>query len=210
MVTVVSFAAAAQHRALLVAASTPASFNDGFYVAAATVIPVLYLALTIQGPMLPGLLTRLHKALETMRRPQPGVPVRPWKLLAALIVAYATMSIAAAILVLGVLGELGALRALAQRHDSAASQSVTLWSVVFLLLLTAAGPAWALNMAWARLQWVQIRTAWRMTRPAWHPHDAESDPADHDAADSGAASRAEPTTPPTRAGPEPGGRAGGQ
>src|SRR5215467_8473780 len=72
MVTVIPLAATDPPYALLAAASTPASFNAGFDATAAAVIPVLYLALTVQGSMLPGLLTRMHKALGTTRRPEPG------------------------------------------------------------------------------------------------------------------------------------------
>lgn len=166
MKTVVTHSANLGSCTLLAAAITQPSFNDGFYTTAAAVIPVLYLALTVQGQLLPGLLTRLHKALETMRQARPGAPARPAKLVTAIIAAYATMTAAAIILTAGVAGEIIALLALANRHDSAAVRQAVMFSVIGLLIFTAAGPLWALNTAWVRLQWVPLRTAWHALRPA--------------------------------------------
>jgi hypothetical protein len=40
------------------------SFNSSFFIVAATVIPVLYLALTLQGSMLDGFIKQLKQTLD--------------------------------------------------------------------------------------------------------------------------------------------------
>jgi hypothetical protein len=196
MVTVITLVASPRPCAVLAAAVERPGFNSEFYATAAAVIPVLYLALTVQGPMLPALLTRLHNALESMRHPRPGAHARPLKLAVTLMVAYATMTAAAIILAAGGIGEIMALLALAHRHDSAGTRMVVLLSVIGLLVFTAVGPLWALNTAWVRLQWIPLRTAWRALRPA-RPAAA---PGPRTGGTSGCPEEQRPETPPSISG----------
>ena len=177
------------------------TFSSNFYATTATVIPVLYLALTVQGPLLPGLLSRLHRSLELISKPGKDKQARERRVIALLGGAYVLMTAAALIVAAGVAGEVIALIALERAHDSPLTRAIVLSSVVGLLLVTAAGPLWALNTAWVRLQWIPLRTAWRALhhRPAAGLADARPGPGEGDlaAGDGGTAEPNSPTTAPT-------------
>jgi hypothetical protein len=144
------------------------AFNSVFYLAAATVIPVLYLALTIQGSLLPGLLTRLHRNLELMAKPK-DEQARQRRVIVILGGAYALIAVAVLIIAAGVVGEIVALLALLRLRDATWERLVVLWSLVGLLVVTAAGPLWALNAAWVRLQWIPLRRLWKALRHGTNP-----------------------------------------
>ncbi len=57
----------------LASTSNPAPFNTNFYVVAATVIPVLFLAIAVQGRLQADML----QAAINERRRRPGLPVYP-------------------------------------------------------------------------------------------------------------------------------------
>jgi hypothetical protein len=117
--------------------SAPA-FNADFYTVTATVIPVLFVALAVQGPFLNEL-----RSLADRMKARPSPPGRaarafsgyvadaPWRV-AAFIVLYATS------------GEILAIIALYQRHNSEYAGSLILTSTIFLVFATAMGPAAAL------------------------------------------------------------------
>jgi hypothetical protein len=161
-----TLSAASHPQALQLVAATVArhvTFNADFYITAATVIPVLYLALTVQGTMFPWLVARLGKALEKMKG-EVGSKAKLVKLLGTLLGAYTAMTAAALIITAGVVGEIVALLVLVHRHDSTAARQIVFDSTVGLLVFTAAGPIWALNTAWVRLQWIPLRTVVRALR----------------------------------------------
>lgn len=135
-------------------------FNSDFYVAAATVIPVLYLALGVQGSLLTGVITRLNKSLRVMSRQRPDTPLRQLGLVGRVAVSYALMVVAILIVAAGVVGEGAALLALYHQKGGPASGRLVLGSLIALLVLTAASPTWALILAWPRLQWIPLKHAW--------------------------------------------------
>lgn len=110
------------------------TFNANFYITAATVIPVLYLALTLQGNTYRDLMARWR---ETNR-------VSPFTLRAqARVVLVALIAISGAIAILqGVLGEYSALQALANEHAGDQTESNVFGACLLLLVMVAVGPAW--------------------------------------------------------------------
>jgi hypothetical protein len=108
------------------------SFNANFYTVTAAIIPVLYLALTLQGRTFEALMARwrsFNQEAPFKFLPQLGV--------AAL--ALAAMAGAAAVF-FGVLAEFLSLRALYTERSTPATQAVVLDASIILLAMTAAGP----------------------------------------------------------------------
>jgi GNAT superfamily N-acetyltransferase len=135
-------------------------FNSDFYVAAATVIPVLYLALGVQGSLLTGVIARLNKSLRMMSRQRPDTPLRQLGLVCRVAVSYALMAVAILVVAAGVVGEGAALLALYHQKGGPGTGRLVLASLIALLVLTAVSPVWALILAWPRLQWIPLRHAW--------------------------------------------------
>jgi hypothetical protein len=106
-------------------------FNADFYVTCATVIPVLFLALVVQGGTYENMLRTAMEAAH--RHPGRGRDGAASAFLPA--VAYLT-------LVAGVLGEAFALGALFSRWDTTASRATVMVMTLLLLVVIAAGPAW--------------------------------------------------------------------
>lgn len=106
------------------------SFNADFYVTTATVIPVLYLALAIQGPLYTELIRHLNEALSN--RQLIYLPLR--------LAAYPILAAA-------FFGELSAISALYYRSDSHLERQVAFASVIILLIAVLAKPAWGIHDA---------------------------------------------------------------
>lgn len=97
--------------------------NADFYVTAATVIPVIFLGLVLQG----GMWAWLSRRIKTLS----GQPTR-------LGVAVSLLQLfALAVLVANTVAEIVALHALQTSHSSATASDTVFWSSVFLLILLA-------------------------------------------------------------------------
>jgi len=118
-------------------------FNSTFYLAAATIIPILFLAFAVQGPAYQNLMQNyatLGERIETIERTETTgrLPSRRWwgtTLTVALLTA-----VILAIPVLGVMGEIAALYALYNQQIWAGGGQVVFLGVILLLLATAIGP----------------------------------------------------------------------
>ena len=108
------------------------AFNADFYVTLATVIPVLYLALTLQG-------TTFEKVMIYWRSSNKKAP-RTFKGQAPTFIVGAVSIAAAGIVSYSVNGEYLALHALYSQDSSSATGTTVYTSVILLLFLTAAGP----------------------------------------------------------------------
>jgi hypothetical protein len=106
-------------------------FDADFYVTCATVIPVLFLALAVQGGTYEDMLRTAVDAAH--RQPGRGRDGAAAALLPA--IAYLT-------LVAGALGEAFALWALFSGEDTTAGRATVMVMTLFLLVVIAAGPAW--------------------------------------------------------------------
>jgi hypothetical protein len=131
------------------------TFNRDFYATIATVIPVLYLALTVQGQLYGDMLGRAWRGLLRKERDW-GVSLRPLRLAipVGLIVA------AVAILAAGLGGEILAIFALYNASGARAGPWVLL-SVLVLVVAAAVGPLWAFlrlplvhMLLWTPTQWL--------------------------------------------------------
>lgn len=106
------------------------SFNADFYVVAATVLPVLYLAVVLEGSLYRELLHRAEKAWVILKRPYEVYIF--WRL-----IAYAIWS-------LWVTGEVLAVCALYERTSIVGFSGPLVFSALIVLVVAVtAGPAWA-------------------------------------------------------------------
>jgi tetratricopeptide (TPR) repeat protein len=118
-------------------------FNADFYVTVATLIPVLFIALALQSRVWEDIVRIFRGA--TLRYRDPAVPVS--QQLAAVARSVAMYVIATLIVAAGAVGEIAAVLALYNRHESAKTASLVLGATVFLTIATAAGPWMALLRA---------------------------------------------------------------
>lgn len=114
--------------------ATMHAFNANFYLTAATVIPVLYLALTLQGNTYNNLMTRWRKInKESSFTFWPQVRV----------VTAAILAISgAAITILGIIGEYSALQALVQERTGPNTQVNVFDACTALLITVGIGPVY--------------------------------------------------------------------
>lgn len=106
--------------------------NGDFYATSATVIPVLYLAMTVQSTTYQTIIDRLRSSVrESEFKLWPQVRTTAW------IMASFTC---AAIILLGVVAEYLALHALYYQSSSPVIEQTVLTAAVGLLALTAVGP----------------------------------------------------------------------
>jgi hypothetical protein len=131
------------------------AFNGLFYATVATVIPVLFLALAVQG----------STYRELVKSSQAGHLLAKWA--------------AAGILLYGTMGEIWALLSLSAQRARGASGFVLL-SVIFLVLATAAGPF----VAYVRAERAEALAARERTRTLRQP-SARASSGEPDATDPG-------------------------
>jgi hypothetical protein len=107
------------------------SFPADFYVAGATVIPVLFLALLVQSPALEQLMQAAKTFFATSHGRFPPGP--------AIFVYLASLG-----LIYGIVGEMVALNELIYQHDSMFPRTLVASSVFLLLIGVAAVPVFAI------------------------------------------------------------------
>lgn len=129
------------------AAAAPA-FNGLFYATVATIIPVLFLAVAVQGGMLADMLRAAGDALT--RASESSDSIRPGMLAITLITAIALVVL---FLVYAVVAEIASLDALLRQGPDFMSPAAVLEAVIWLTIATAGPPAVAL----ARF----LRSTWR-------------------------------------------------
>ncbi len=117
-------------------------FNANFFIVVATVIPVLYLALTLQGPTYERLMTRWRSAVREGHRD------RSFKSEARTVTAAIFAIGGAAVVLYSVYAEFLSLRALYSETANTATQRTVLQASVALLIMTAGGPAYAFVVAY--------------------------------------------------------------
>jgi hypothetical protein len=145
--------------------TTPTVFNTDFYVTAATVIPVLFLALAVQGPALQNLLDGARAAeMRFYERVWKGDYRSSWGLSATtVIVLYGGHIIAGLILLLGVTGEITAIIALYVRHPVENGVTGTILTMAFLVVAVAVSPTVALWNSLSSLRKINADEHQRLT-----------------------------------------------
>jgi hypothetical protein len=120
------------------------AFNADFFVAAATVIPVLFLALTLQGNTYEEILTYWQKKVkETAENNRKLANIINWLI-------YTT---AGFVLACGFIGEVYAMISLYYERSSSDRKQFVIFSVVLLLAVTVFGPA----IRFSKTTWLNIR-----------------------------------------------------
>ena len=123
-------------------------FNIDFYIAVATVNPIFFLALTLQGTFYNGLMENIHSVARDIVKAQEGKRNLPrelkWRSNLARVIAF----LAVGILCAGLGGEVTAIVALYHQRASDLMQSFVFWSAIGVILLTAITPGWALVRAY--------------------------------------------------------------
>lgn len=118
------------------ATAPPPPFNSNFYFAAATIIPILFLAIAVQGRGYQNLLTILTPLNQQLDRDD-----SPWyKHVAAIAAVLVVGAIAFLILAYGVLGEIESVIALYRQKTGYNTGSIVLTGVIILIIATATGP----------------------------------------------------------------------
>lgn len=121
----------------LAAAPAAPAFNSNFYITAATVIPVLFVALAIQENSGYKKLLQVFGALDRLTRSP-----HPWcQRFTATIAGAVLIIVAYAILVFGVVIEAAAVYALYQQQVSSSTAAAVLVGTIFMVIATATGPA---------------------------------------------------------------------
>jgi hypothetical protein len=138
------------------AAATPA-FNGGFYSTIATIIPVLFLAIAVQGTAYGTLVKAVAYGIRLYRRVMPvtstvikmspliGAGVLGTWLALGLLALGLLVLVSALTLISGLAGEIIAVIALYRQRAIAGSGAFVLGATIFLAVITAAGPAWMLG-----------------------------------------------------------------
>lgn len=137
------------------------TFQPDFYVTCATVIPVLFLAVAVQGPFYQDLLDALVKAA---RAPVDAPPIRAfWAYVAMLLVDIVTWVVVGS----GVLGEFLALLALYLGQEVA--RAIVLVAALIQLLAAATGPIARYRAA------SKLSLGWGPPGPSEKSHPVSSD-----------------------------------
>lgn len=159
-------------------------FNGLFYATAATVIPVLFLAVAVQGRMYEDLLKAGSDAFERgvsqvlLWRQNPA-SVRSRQALGPFLTPYAATGIAAIVLTLGVIGETTALISLYVQHPAGSPQGV-LAATVVLTIAAAAAPTLAVIRFFRHIY--RAYSALQLPAPAESSGTAEPEPGKPDQA----------------------------
>lgn len=129
--------------------ATATPFNGDFYGAVAAVIPVLFLAIAVQGPLYQDLMNTGRSLIRAGGATGARKAVRTLGYTALWYFGYFTI-------VSGIVGELIALIALSVRRDNLTLRVVLLGMTGFLLLGVAIGPLLALTnrtpQSWQKVQ----------------------------------------------------------
>jgi uncharacterized sodium:solute symporter family permease YidK len=103
------------------------TFNTGFYATAATVIPVLYLALSLQGSTFDAMSSWLGKfSIKNFGRSK-DAERRYWS-------AFFVITVTVCLLIQSFFGEISAIDALYSRQSSASTSRFVLISLIILLV----------------------------------------------------------------------------
>ncbi len=126
------------------------AFNSNFYITAATVIPVLYIALIVQAGTVGDTLAKLDRVLSAKINSESHNSITIVIMTLGFVVAFAIWLASAAILILGIGGEIAAILALYNQSDSDSIRLFVLISTILLLAISTVGPALTISAAFAR------------------------------------------------------------
>jgi hypothetical protein len=115
-------------------ATAPPPFNGLFYATAATIIPVLFLAIAVQGRTYENLIKTFSDAFRDWTTPSRWIPRLP-----AGAIAF-TASMAGLMLLYSAGSEIAAIYALYHQQATRSTAQFILIAATFMIIMTAAGP----------------------------------------------------------------------
>lgn len=140
------------------AAPAPQPFNANFYIVAATVIPVLFVAIAVQSPTWESMIRRIRASQES---------------LLASLAAIGLAITASFILIFAIMGEYVSASALYLQHITPGNGSNVLGALTALIVASAAGPALTL---WGALFGPRKPSANTTRTPGQKPGPGKTDP----------------------------------
>lgn len=136
-------------------------FNGLFFATAATVIPVLFLAIAVQGR---GYEELLNLFAAVSRRRHAGAML--YQRFAATAAGSALLIIAYGLVTLGAGSEITAVYVLYRQQAGTAAAYAVLIGVIGMIIATAAGPALAFVRSYSKAMGVNIKWLWLSTSGA--------------------------------------------
>jgi hypothetical protein len=130
---------------------------QNFYIVIATINPIFFLALTIQGSFYGSLIERINSVVIDATRATEEKRIITWKESARGWLVVGILPLATAILVAGIGGEITALATLYFQLADNFIQSFVFSSTVGVILLTAVTPGWSLARAVYKYEVAGIR-----------------------------------------------------
>ena len=124
-------------------------FDENFYIVTATIIPIFFLALTLQGSFYGRLMDKINEGINALAE-SVGTELSTKSQLKGLL-AILISGLAMLIVFGGFAGEIFSLLALYRQSDNIHIKLTVLWSTMGLILLTLAIPAWAVVHAFSKL-----------------------------------------------------------
>lgn len=144
-------------------ASAPA-FNSDFYVTAATVIPVLFVALAVERGTLDALLHGADSALSYEQKAADGTYRQQLVGATAGMAGVTAQLIVYAILIFGCGGEIAAINALSSGNVGSDGHAFVYLAVVILTIAAGIVPGLALLKSFASSNWQDLRRSWGQVR----------------------------------------------
>src|SRR5277367_3772903 len=128
------------------------TFNSNFYIAAATVIPVLYVALALQGSFVFSLITRIEEAAHKLHAVQANTPKEALAIFFAVLIGSPLYYITLVILLVSGAGEILAIVMLIQQSDNIFIRWLVASAVILLVVVALIAPLWTLYAARRRFR----------------------------------------------------------
>jgi len=117
------------------------TFNENFYIVTATVNPIFFLALTLQGTFYNSIISKIHDGVNALAATTAAGAKISDKDMAKGLFGFSAFCFALAILLAAFSAELFALLALYDRSDDSYGREFVFWSTIGMLSLTATIPA---------------------------------------------------------------------
>src|SRR5689334_1332513 len=106
-------------------------FNENFYIVAATTIPVFYLALVVQFPLISRITSQIYKSMEKL---QDNSDIRTHIKTVGMVIGFAGPAvIGASVILAGTRGEIVSVMAIYRQSDNGGDRQYVLLAIFTLL-----------------------------------------------------------------------------
>jgi hypothetical protein len=125
-------------------------FNSNFYITAATIIPLLYITIILQASTVRDMQARLDRVMSAKVKSESQNTITLVVITLGFVAAFVIWLTSAAILIVGIGGEIAAILALYYQSDSDSTRLFVLVSTILLLVVSTVGPALTISTAFMR------------------------------------------------------------